>query len=81
MNGTEFIATLRVATLLIPLSGCGLAAINEARDDMVASKVTFKTCLDRNSRNVANCEARRLSYEADVQAFGALTGKPVKMTR
>ena len=41
MNGTEFIATLRVATLLIPLSGCGLAAINEARDDMVASKVTF----------------------------------------
>jgi hypothetical protein len=81
MKATKFTTALRAAALLIPLSGCGIATINQARDDMEASKVTFKTCLERNSQSVANCEAQRLSYEADVQAFSALTGKIVQTTR
>ena len=60
-----------LATLPTFLGGCGIAAKVNARNDMEASKVAYKSCLSQNIHNVSACEAQRLEYNADLKAFWA----------
>jgi hypothetical protein len=53
------------------LADCGVAAKVNARNEMEASKATYKDCLARNPQNVSACEGSRLSYEADMKAYRA----------
>lgn len=54
-------------------SGCGYLARARIRDDMEASKASYKACLDQNPNAPRNCEAARLAYEADLKAYQAFT--------
>jgi hypothetical protein len=58
-----------VATLA--LSGCGIAAKVDARNNMRASLAEYKACLAQNSQNLKACEASRLAYNADMRAYRA----------
>jgi hypothetical protein len=58
-----------VATLA--LTGCGIAAKVDARNNMQASLVAYKACLAQNPQNLKACEASRLAYNADMSAFRA----------
>lgn len=64
----RFTATL--ATLAL-LSGCGVVAKVDARNDMAQSKAAYKNCLAINPSNPVACESYRLAYEADLKAYGA----------
>jgi hypothetical protein len=51
------------------LSGCGIAAKVNARQDMEASKAAYKACLA--TRAPEACEGQRQAYEADLSAYRA----------
>jgi hypothetical protein len=55
------------------LSGCGIAAKVNARNDMEASKSAYKACLAHQSQDdPSSCEALRQAYEADLSAYRAI---------
>ena len=56
-----------VLCLTLLISGCGIAAKVNARDDMFKSKDAYKACLAANPDNPDKCEALRRAYEADVK--------------
>ena len=66
-------AQLKVAVVMVFLgtlsTGCGVNVRVRALEDMEASKVRYKMCLDQNPRTPANCESARLSYDADLRAY------------
>jgi hypothetical protein len=62
---------LIVPALAVLLSGCGIAAKVNARQDMAASKVAYKACLAQHGPDVAACDGPRRAYEADLAAFQA----------
>jgi hypothetical protein len=53
------------------LSGCGIAAKVNARNDMQVSKTAYKTCLTQHAQDAAACEGPRQAYEADLSAYRA----------
>jgi hypothetical protein len=62
---------LIVPALAVLLSGCGIAAKVNARQDMEASKVAFKACLAQHPQDATPCEGPRHAYEADLAAYRA----------
>jgi hypothetical protein len=60
-----------VPVLAVLLSGCGIAAKVNARQDMAASKVAYKACLAQYHKDTAACDGLRRSYEADLSAYQA----------
>jgi|GEM_PF-2431896 hypothetical protein len=64
---------LLVLVLVVSLAGCGIAAKVSARNDMEQSKAAYKNCLAGNLQTPSNCEGYRLSYEADMKAYRAMS--------
>lgn len=60
-----------VGAMGVLLSGCGIAAKVNARNDMQVSKTAYKTCLTQHAQDAAACEGPRQAYEADLSAFEA----------
>jgi hypothetical protein len=60
-----------VPALAVLLSGCGVAAKVNARQDMEASKVAYKACLAQHEQDAAACDGLRRAYEADLSAYRA----------
>jgi len=49
---------LSATLLLVGVAGCGIAAKIDARKDMAASKIAYKTCLVQHSQDVGNIRRR-----------------------
>ena len=57
--------------LSVALTGCGIAAKVNARNDMEQSKTAYKACLAQNPSNLHACDAAEAAYDADMRAFRA----------
>lgn len=64
---------LFVAALSLGLSGCGIAAKMDARNDYQGSEAAYKSCLTRNPATPANCEGLRLAMGADERKYTNLS--------
>lgn len=65
-------AQMAISVVLAGLvSGCGIAAKVNARNDMEASKAAYKACLAQHPEDVPACEGPREAYEADLAAYRA----------
>ncbi len=60
--------TLSVSILL---SGCGLAADVQARNDVENSKAEYKACLKQHPDDLSKCDALKKAYEADLEYWRA----------
>lgn len=69
-TGARTLITLSVASLL---SGCGVAAKIEARNDYRTSADQYKACLTANAAAPQNCESLRLAMETDERKFNNLS--------
>jgi hypothetical protein len=65
----------------VSLSGCGIAARMEDRQEYVKARqqyegslAVYRNCLAANSSNIKACEGRRLASEADERAFTNISG-------
>jgi hypothetical protein len=65
------LSMLWVVPVIAALSGCGVAAKVNARNDMQGSKTAYKTCLAQHLEDAAACEGPRQAYEADLSAYRA----------
>jgi len=72
---------LIVPALAVLLSGCGIAAKVNARQDMEASKVAYKACLVQHGQDATACDGLRRAYDADLSAYqatsAALRSEPI----
>jgi uncharacterized low-complexity protein len=57
--------------LALGVTGCGVAAKVEARNDMQSSLKSYKNCLAANPTNVGVCHGYKLAYDADMRAYRA----------
>lgn len=55
------------------LSGCGLQAKVDARNDYASSTNKYKDCLNENPSTPQKCEGYRLAMEADEKKFNAMS--------
>jgi hypothetical protein len=55
----------------VTLSGCGIAAKIDARNEMMDSKRDYTNCLTAHPDDTKACEGYRLAYQADMQAYRA----------
>jgi hypothetical protein len=53
------------------VSGCGVVAKVDARNDMMQSKQAYTDCLRANSAEPQSCAGLKEAYEADLQAYRA----------
>jgi hypothetical protein len=53
------------------VSGCGIAAKVQARDDMMQAKDEYTACLRANSSEPQKCAGLKEAYQADLQAYRA----------
>jgi hypothetical protein len=54
-----------IATVLLALSGCGVAHQIDANRAMARSLADYKACLAQHPQDAPPCEGARLTYEAD----------------
>jgi hypothetical protein len=59
--------------MALPLSGCGIAARVDARNEYQASAENYKTCLAANPTTPQNCESLRLAMETDERKYNNLS--------
>ena len=78
MKQGQLRTTVAVILLGALVTGCGIVAKVQAREDMQASKARYKACLEQNPQTPANCESARLLYEADLRAYIATQELPVR---
>jgi hypothetical protein len=64
---------LTIILSILALSGCGIGAKIDARNDMQQSKLNYKNCLANNPSGPKACESTRLAYEADIRAYKTLS--------
>ena len=64
---------LPIVLSFLALSGCGIEAKIDARNDMQQSKLNYKNCLANNPSDPKACESTRLAYEADIRAYKAMS--------
>jgi hypothetical protein len=62
------IATVPIVALL---SGCGIAAKVQSRNEMMQSAAAYKSCLAQNAANIHACDAAREAYDADMRMYRA----------
>jgi hypothetical protein len=60
---------LALLVVLISLSGCGIAARTDARNEYQASVERYKECLTANSSRPQQCEGLKLAMEADERKY------------
>jgi len=51
------------------VSGCGIAAKVQARDDMMQAKDSYTQCLTENSADPSKCQGLKEAYDADLKAY------------
>jgi hypothetical protein len=61
---------------LVMLSGCGIAARVDARNDYQVSSANYKACLTANPAAPQNCEGLRLVMETDERKFNNISAAP-----
>jgi hypothetical protein len=61
------------AVACLMLSGCGIAASVDARNDYQTSSANYKTCLSANPSAPQSCESYRLIMEADERKYNNLS--------
>jgi hypothetical protein len=64
---------LTIILSVLALTGCGIGAKIEARNDMQQSKLNYKNCLTNNPSDPKTCETTKLAYEADIRAYKTLS--------
>lgn len=66
---------MRMSVLLgcLFLTGCGIAAKVDSRNDYQASTEQYKACLAANPAAPKNCEGLRLAMEADERRYNNLS--------
>jgi hypothetical protein len=57
----------------LAVSGCGLSARVDARNDYQSSESNYKARLTANSASPRNCEGLRLAMEADERKYNNLS--------
>jgi hypothetical protein len=55
------------------LSGCGIAARVDARNEYQVSSANYKACLAANPATPQNCESLRLAMETDERKYNNLS--------
>jgi hypothetical protein len=71
--GSSRLGHLTIVLAVLALSGCGIEAKIDARNDMQQSKLNYKNCLANNPSNPQACESTRLAYEADIRAYRTMS--------
>jgi len=61
-----------MVALCLSVAACGVAAANNARDNMQQSLALYKACLADHPQDVTPCQGARLAYEADLKAYSAM---------
>lgn len=69
MKKLLILAPIAVACSL--LSGCGIVAKVNARNDMMKTRKDYTQCLETHSNNVAACNGYKAAYKADMEAYRA----------
>ncbi len=64
-------AVAMALALAVGVTGCGVAAKVNARNDMEQSKSAYKTCLVQNAGDIGRCHGYKLAYDADMRAYRA----------
>jgi len=59
-----------VGTILV-LAGCG--ATVDTRNEMLAAKVSLKTCLTQHPQDTQPCNGALAAYQADLAAYQAMS--------
>jgi hypothetical protein len=62
-----------IVALGAALSGCGIAARVDSRNDYQVSTANYKNCLAANPASPQNCEGLRLAMEADERKYNNLS--------
>ena len=63
-----------VLIVAIPiLSGCGVAAKVNARNDLEQSKRAHKQCLIEYADDIGKCASQRTAYQTDLQTYEAMS--------
>jgi hypothetical protein len=60
-----------IVAFAVALSGCGIAAKVDARNDMEQSKAAYKNCLAANPSNPSACAGLEAAFQADLAAYRA----------
>jgi hypothetical protein len=53
------------------LSGCGIVAMENSRNDMMKTRDAYTHCLETHSSNVSACNGYKAAYKANMEAYGA----------
>lgn len=53
------------------ISGCGIVAKVDARNDMMAAKKEYTDCLRKNNAEPGACAGLKEAYQTDLQAYRA----------
>lgn len=53
------------------LSGCGIVAKVQSRNDMMKVRSAYTHCLEAHSNNVAACNGYKAAYKANMEAYRA----------
>jgi hypothetical protein len=69
--------TIKIVTVCVCvcvlLSGCGIAAKVNARNDLEQSKAAYKDCLSQHPDDIPACAGLHTAYEADLNTYRAMT--------
>ena len=57
------------------VSGCGIAAKIQARNDMMQAKNAYTQCLAENSADSSKCQGLKEAYDADLRAYLATSSE------
>ena len=60
---------LAIVFWALAISGCGITAKGEARDDMMQAQAAYTQCLQQNRAETALCDGYKQIYEADVHTY------------
>jgi hypothetical protein len=66
-------AIIAIGLIFFPLSGCGIAARVDARNEYQTSTANYKACLAANPAAPQNCESLRLVMEIDERKYNNLS--------
>lgn len=69
MKKLVILAPIAVACFL--LSGCGIVAKVNSRNDMLKTKTEYTNCLEQHSSNTSVCNGYKAAYKADMEAYRA----------
>lgn len=69
MKKLLILAPLAVACSL--LSGCGIVAKVDSRNDMMTSRDAYTNCLTSHPNNIGACNGYKAAYKANMEAYRA----------